>query len=304
MRKISSASVPPGRAWLAWGAVCLLWGTTYLFIRIAVETIPPLLMAGTRWLVAGLALAAASRLSGGRVPPRAAWPSLAARGVLLLGFGNGAVAWAEQTIPSGMAALLVAIAPFWMVGIDAVLGDGAVPAPRQVAGLVVGFAGIVVLVWPELTTRVPHHAFLVGLVATQLACAGWAVGSAYARRHARRDEETFGAVGLEMLFGGLLLVVAGTATGEWARLRVTPRTGGALAYLIVVGSVAGYSAYRYALRYLPVAVLSLYAYVNTVIAIALGVVILGETFSWRMGVAAAAAVAGVALVRQPRVLAP
>jgi drug/metabolite transporter (DMT)-like permease len=294
-----SSSAQTRRAYLAWMAVCLIWGTTFLVIRIAIETIPPLLMAGFRWTLAGAAILLVCRARGVRPSPRRLWPSLAARGVLLLGFGNGAVTWAEQTVPSGVTAVLVATIPFWMVGVDAVLGDSGVPTARQIAGLVVGFAGIVVLVWPDLTAGVTGHAFLGGLVATQLAGIGWALGSAYARRHGgRHDEEPLPAVGLEMLFGGLLLLAAGSAIGEWARAAVTVRTGMALGYLIVAGSIAGFSAYRYALQHLPVATVSLYAYLNTVIAVLLGVVVLGEMFTWRMGVAAAAALSGIALVRR------
>ena len=294
-----SSGIPTRRAYLAWMAVCLIWGTTYLFIRIAIETIPPLLMAACRWIVAGAVLLLVCRARGARLPSPRAWPSLAARGLLLLGFGNGAVAWAEQAVPSGLTAVLVAIVPFWMVGIDALLGGSAPPSARQLVGLVVGFGGIVVMVWPELWAGVTGHAFLSGIAATQLACVGWALGSTYARRRGgQRDEETFPAVALEMLFGGLLLLIAGSLMGEWASATVTLRTGTALAYLILVGSVGGFSAYRYALQHLPVATVSLYAYANTVIAILLGVIVLGETFNWRMGVAAAAALAGIALVRQ------
>lgn len=287
------------RAYLAWIAVCVIWGTTYLGIRIALESIPPLLMAACRWIVAGSLLIAIVRARGGRLPARRAWPSLAVRGLLLLGLGNGAVAWAEQTIPSGLTAVLVAIAPFWMVGVDALSGNSRAPRVRQVAGLLVGFAGILVLVWPEIRTGVSGRAFLDGLVSTQLACIGWAVGSAYARRRGQpqHDEYTLVAAAFEMLFGGLCLVVAGLATGEWARATLTPRTAAALLYLTVVGSMGGFSAYRYALQHLPVATVSLYAYANTVIAVMLGILVLGEMFSWRMGAGAAVVLAGIVLVR-------
>src|SRR5262249_31403231 len=137
------------RAYLAFAAVCLIWGTTYLGIRIALETIPPLFMAALRWIVAGTLLIATLKLRGESLPEPRESPALTLLGILLLGFGNGGVVWAEQTVPSGLTAVLVATSPFWMVGIDAVMPEGERLTLRRVAGLVVGFAGIVTLVWPE-----------------------------------------------------------------------------------------------------------------------------------------------------------
>lgn len=283
------------KAWLAWILVCLLWGTTYLCIRIGLETIPPFLLAGFRWTTAGALIIAILTARGETIPPRSEWPALTVLGILLLGFGNGAVVWAEQTVPSGLTAVLVATVPFWMVGLDAVRTDGDVLTARRVVGLLVGFAGIVLLVWPELGHG-DAHGFMKGVFASQLACAGWAVGSTYARRRTSR-ENVLAAAALEMFFGGLLLVAVGVLAGEWSSLAFTPRTGGALAYLIVAGSVAGFSAYVYALKHLPIATVSVYAYVNPVIAVVLGTLILKESFSWRMAVAAAIVLAGMALVR-------
>jgi EamA-like transporter family len=169
------------RAYGAWVVVCLVWGTTYLGIRICLETIPPLLMAAFRWIAAGSLLIAALKIRGERMPPRRSWPSLALLGLLLLGFGNGAVVWAELTVPSGLTAVLVAMSPFWMVGIDAIMSDGEALTVRRVAGLIVGFAGIVMLVWPDIRLG-GGRAFLGGVIATQIACLGWAIGSTYARR--------------------------------------------------------------------------------------------------------------------------
>ena len=283
------------KAWLAWILVCLLWGTTYLCIRIALETVPPFLLAGFRWTTAGALIVAILTARGETIPPRSEWPALTVLGVLLLGFGNGAVVWAEQTVPSGLTAVLVATVPFWMVGLDAVRTDGDVLTARRVVGLLVGFAGIVLLVWPELGQG-GTDGFVKGVLASQLACVGWAIGSTYARRRTSH-ENVLGAAALEMFFGGLLLVAVGLLAGEWASLAFTPRTGGALAYLIVAGSVAGFSAYVYALKHLPIATVSVYAYVNPVIAVVLGTLILKEPFSWRMAVAAAIVLGGMGLVR-------
>src|SRR5690242_11604814 len=155
------------RAYVAWAIVCVVWGTTYLAIRVALESIPPMLMAAMRWIAAGIALIAWLKWRGERLPGPRAWPALTVLGVLLLGFGNGAVVWAEQTVASGLTAVLVATVPFWMVGIDRFMSGPERLSVRRIVGLMVGFAGIVMLVWPELRDA-PGSAFLRGVVATPL----------------------------------------------------------------------------------------------------------------------------------------
>ena len=297
-------------AYLAWIVVCIVWGTTYLAIRVALETIPPFLMASFRWLAAGSCLTIALVARGERMPGPGAWPSLAVLGVLLMGVGNGGVVWAEQTVPSGLTAVLVAGIPFWMVGVERVMYGGDRITRGRLAGLVVGFAGIVLLVWPELqlggggetaagsgSGRIDRSSFLGGVAATQMACLGWAIGSSIARRR-QHDENVLAASALQMVAAGLALGVVGLARGEWAEVAFSDRTAGALAYLIVAGSIVGYSAYAYALKHLPLATVSLYAYVNPVIAVALGTLLLREPLSSRMVTAAAAVLAGVILVRR------
>ncbi len=287
------------RAYAAWVTVCLVWGTTYLAIRIALESIPPLLMAGMRYTAAGTILALLLRARGERLPRPGAWPSLFVLGVLLLGLGNGGVVWAEQTVPSGLTAVLVATSPFWMTGIDVTFG-GEPLTPRRWLGLLIGFGGIVALVWPELELG-NRRAFAIGLIASQIACVGWAIGSLYARRRGHggaRDENVLATAAFEMLFGGLALCVAAAVHHEYGTLTFTARSASALAYLIVFGAVVGFTAYAYALKHLPVATVSLYAYINPLIAVLLGVAILSEPFGLRDVIAAAVVFAGVALVRQ------
>ncbi|HEX6945584.1 MAG TPA: EamA family transporter [Casimicrobiaceae bacterium] len=283
-------------AYFAWAAVCLIWGTTYLGIRVSLETMPPALMGGVRWVIAGSLLAAYVVARGQRLPPRSQWGSIALLGFLLLGLGNGGVVVAEQWLPSGLAAVLVATSPFWMSAVEACLPDGERLRPLVVAGLLVGFSGIVLLVWPELTLGGGDRHFLLGILAVQIASFGWSLGSAYSRRHAR-TENVLGTTALQMLAGGLMMVAAGTLRGEWAALSFTPRTAGALAYLSTIGAVGGFVAYTYALRHLPVSFVSLYAYINPVIAVTLGVLLLGEPFNSRMAVSALLVFAGVAIVR-------
>ena len=285
-------------AYLAWAVVCLVWGTTYLGIRVALETIPPLLMAGFRWIAAGSIILAILKVRGETIPPQRDWPALLLLGILLLGFGNGFVVWAEQSVPSGLTAVLVASAPFWMVGVERFMKQSDHLSGRRIVGLIIGFTGIVLLVWPELGLD-SRRSFVVGVAATQMACLGWAIGSSFSRRR-HANENVLAAASLQMLFGGGCLLAAGLLRGEWGTLAFTPRTAVALAYLIVVGSIAGFSAYAYALKYLPVATVSLYAYINPIIAVLLGTLILGEPLSPRLAVAGAIVLIGMALVREPQ----
>lgn len=284
-------------AYLAWLAVCLIWGTTYLAIRVALETIPPALVGGLRYTAAGAVLAVLLRARGERMPGVAHWRGLALLGFLMIALGNGGVIWAEQWVPSGIAAVVVAASPFWMTGLEATLPGGERITAQWIAGLLLGFAGILMLVWPELTAGGElGRQFGFGVVALQVACIGWALGSSYSRRHAR-GENVLGASALQMIFGGAIMLVAATLRREWHDVSFTWRTGAAELYLIVFGSLVGYSAYVYALKHLPVSTVSLYAYVNPVIAVILGTLLLGEPFGWRVLIASAVVFAGVAVVR-------
>lgn len=283
----------------AWIAVCLIWGTTYLGIRVSLETMPPALMGGLRWTVAGLLLIGFLVARGERLPARAHWPGILWLGFLLIGLGNGGVVWAEQWVPSGLTAVIIASSPFWMTGVEALMPDGERVTRRTIAGLLVGFAGIVLLVWPDLSAGAAGSGFLVGIVSLQIACIGWAIGSSYSRRHARTDSVLATTAG-QMLAGGLMMVAAGTIRGEWASLWFSGRTTIAFVYLATIGSIGGFVAYTYALRHLPVSFVSLYAYINPVIAVLLGVLLLAEPFDARAAVAAALVLGGVAIVRMPK----
>jgi drug/metabolite transporter (DMT)-like permease len=287
---------PPRLAWIAWLVVCVVWGTTYLGIRIALETIPPGLMAGFRWTAAGLILAVVLRMRGERLPGPRAWPGIALLGLLLIGFGNGFVVWAEQYVPSGLAAVVIATSPFWMMSSEAIIG-GERLTRRGLAGLLIGFSGIVLLVWPDLRAGGERAAYFgAGLVALQLACAGWAAGSSWSKRHAI-EGSIVASTALQMLAGGLLMIGIGTAAGEWRALTFTARTFGALSYLTLAGSLGAFVAYSYALRHLPISTVSLYAYVNPVIAVVLGAVLLDEPFGLRVIVAATLVLLGLGVVR-------
>ncbi|HEY2433099.1 MAG TPA: EamA family transporter [Vicinamibacterales bacterium] len=284
----------------AWIAVCLLWGTTYLGIRICLDTMPPLLMGGLRWFTAGALLALYLLARREPAPARATWGGITLLGFLMMGLGNGGVVWAEQTVPSGLAAVIVASAPFWMAGVEACRKDGERLSRASAIGFALGFTGIVLLVWPELkssATAGSRAGFVVGLVSLQIACVGWSSGSSYSKRHARGENILWVAAG-QMLTGGAMMIVAGTLRGEWASLYFTTRTMVAFSYLATIAAIGGFVAYTYAVRHLPLSLVSLYAYVNPVIAVALGVTVLGEAFTWRMGLAAGLVFGGVAVVQR------
>jgi drug/metabolite transporter (DMT)-like permease len=287
---------PARRAYIAWVLVCLVWGTTYLAIRITLDTIPPFLLAAIRWTAAGTLLIGFFAARGEALPARREWPALVLLGILMIGFGNGAVVWAQQTVPSGLASVFVAAAPFWMIAVEQFAPAGDRITWRKLLGLTIGFCGIVLLVWPQL--HVPSgRGFVAGFVSTQVACLGWAVGSSYSRRRPAA-ENVLTSVALQMLFAGACLFAIALMRGEWRALSFDGRTTGALAYLVLVGSLVGFTAYAYALKHLPVATVSLYAYVNPVIAVLLGTVVLDEPLNPRIALASAIVLAGAMLTKR------
>jgi drug/metabolite transporter (DMT)-like permease len=295
---MTEARLPPRSAYVAWIAVCVIWGTTYLGIRVALEATPPALMGGIRWTIAGLLLAAIAAARGERLPAPALWSSLAFQGLMMIGVGNGFVNWAEQHVPSGLAAVTLATSPFWMSGVEALRGDGERLSRQALAGLVLGFSGILVLVWPDLRLGDAEGLqFALGILALQAACLGWAIGSSYSKRHPH-GASVVAATSVQMLFGGLIMLVAGTALGEWPRVHLEGRGLWALVYLVVVGSIGGFVSYIYALQHLPVATVSLYAYANPLIAVVLGALVLDEPFTLRTVISMAIVFAGMGLVRR------
>jgi drug/metabolite transporter (DMT)-like permease len=260
-------------------------------------------MTSVRWIVAGSLLVGVERLRGVPLPPRSSWRSLAVVGILLIGFGNGAVVWAEQVVPSGLTAVLVAVTPFWMIGIERRLPGAKPLSARHIMGLVLGFCGVAFLVWPQLRAD-SSSAFLLGVGATQFACAGWAAGSNYAHRMAPAGS-LLGGSALQMIAGGLFLLVVALIRGEWVTEPISARSFEAVCYLVFVGSMVGFSAYAYALQHLPLSLVSLYAYINPIIAVALGSIILQEPITLRLIAASAMVLTGIAIVkRQPHEAVP
>lgn len=288
----------PGRAavWGALATIYVVWGSTYLGIMVAIETLPPLLMSAARFLVAGAILYGFAIRRGdasGDRPTRRHWLAATIVGGALLLVGNGGVAVSEERIDSGVAALLVATIPLWMAVLDRVL-NGRGLAPAGVVGLVVGLGGVALLVGPAGGGRIDA----VGGVIALAAAFAWASGSLYARDASSPSRPLVGA-GMQMLAGGVLLTVAGVASGELGDVdpaSVSARSLVAVGYLVVAGSVVAYSAYVWLLKNAPTALVSTYAYVNPVVAVALGALFLSEPVTPRMVVAGIAIVAAVALI--------
>jgi len=278
----------------------VVWGSTYLGIAIAVQTIPPFVMAGIRFLVAGLILLVWSRLRGGRAfvaPTRREWRDSAIVGGLLLGGGMGMVAWGEQTIPSGIAALMVALVPVWIAVFGRIAFGQRLPG-LAIAGIAIGFVGIAVLVGPTAlgTTDALDP---TGLLAIILSPICWSIGSLYASHRAVLPREPLVNSGLQMLTGGLVLAVMGTLSGELLTFdpaAVSSDSLWALAYLTIVGSLLAFTTFGWLLRVAPLPLVATYAYVNPVVAVILGALVLQEPVEPRTVVAGAIIVFAVALI--------
>jgi drug/metabolite transporter (DMT)-like permease len=264
---------------------------------VAIETIPPFAMAGSRHFVAGLVLAAGLRLRGVKLPSRDSWGGHFLLGLLMIGLGNGCLVWAQQFVPSGVAAVLVSVIPFWMIGVEAFMPNGEPIRKLQVLGLLLGFVGIVLLTTSSMNGTAPSRQIVLGVVMTQMSCLGWAIGSAYSKRH-KREENLFAATAVQIMCGGAVLMAVATMTGEWVNVTPTSRSLLAVLYLVLVGTFVGYISYVYALKHLPVSIVSLYAYVNPVIAVVLGSLLLSERFTPRMAVAIAIIFVAMLIVRR------
>jgi drug/metabolite transporter (DMT)-like permease len=279
----------------AFAAVYVIWGSTYLAIRYAVEGIPPFLMSGTRFLVSGALLYGWARTRGG-APRMLQWRDAAIAGLLMLCCGNGAVGWAEQRVPSGLAALLVAVVPLWMVVIDWIRPGGKRPGGVVLLGVAVGFAGLIILVGVDSGGRADLD--VTAAIVLVAASAAWALGSVF-NRLADRPESAAMSTGIQMLGGSLGLIVVGIARGELSQLHVAqigaPAWAGWL-YLVTFGSLIGFTAYIFLLKAVSPAKASTYAYVNPLVAVFLGWAIAGETVTGRTLGAAAVILAGVAMI--------
>lgn len=282
---------------LAFAAIYIIWGTTYLVIRLAIETIPPFFMAGTRFLLAGIITFTFLRLRGVPMPNLLQWRSAAVIGALLLVGGNGLVTWAEQEVPTSIAALVVATVPLWMVLFDWLFYHGTRPSKRVTIGLVFGFLGISLLIGPGQVLN-SNAIRLSSLFILLLAPILWSLGSLHSRQ-ANLPDNPFMTTAMEMLAGGILLMVAGFVTGEASELNVAEISAASLLsmlYLIIFGSIIAFTAYVWLLKNVQAAKVSTYTYVNPIIAVFLGWLILSEPITPQIFVSVVIIVVAVILI--------
>jgi drug/metabolite transporter (DMT)-like permease len=283
---------------LAFVAVYVVWGSTYLFIRFAVETLPPFLMAGARFAVAGAILYLWAKIRGSPTPTRAEVRGAGIAGLFLLLGGNGAVVWAEQRVPSGITALLVATVPVWMVLLDWLRPGGVRPRAGVFVGLALGLVGLGLLVGRGALGADSQGADMAGAAVLVVGSILWATGSLYVR-HSEHPSSAMMTNAVQMLAGGGALIVAGLAASELGRFDLaaaSTRSVLSLIYLVVAGSLIGFTAYTYLLQVTTPAKASTYAYVNPVVAVLLGWAFAGEAITARTLVAAAVILAGVAII--------
>jgi drug/metabolite transporter (DMT)-like permease len=293
---ITQFKASPIAVWAAMFTIYIIWGSTYLGIKFAVETMPPFTMAATRFLIAGAILFVLRRMAGDPIPTRIEARSAATVGLFLLVGGNGAVTWAEQTIPSGLAALMVSSAPLWMLTMEALLPGGRRPSKRVLAGIFIGFAGVLLLLWPGQNSGMLDLNPL-GTGALIFATLAWSFGSIFSR-HLRLPSSAMMGTAVEMLAGGAILLAIGGLTGELGRLNPAAfslQSILALAYLTIFGSLVAFTAYTWLLRVAPTSLVSTYAYVNPLVALTIGALLGNEIFSPRTLAAAAVILASVVL---------
>jgi drug/metabolite transporter (DMT)-like permease len=291
---------PHFTAYLALLSVCVFWGTTYLGIRIALESFPPALLVCLRNLISGAITLSVAAMIGAHLPRgRDLWIT-AGCGLTVIGVGNGSLAVAEQWIPSGLASLFVTTSPFWFVGIDALLPGGKKLHAPTMRGLLLGFAGVFLLIAPDAWAAVTQHTVASGVVVLaflilQVSGASWAFGSLLQRnRHSRVHPFVIG--GVQQLATGLAFLVPSAfqlPAAHW-----TARGMGAIVYLAIFGGIVGYSCYALAISRLPLAIVSIYTYINPVVAVFLGWWVYRERFGLREAGAMAVIFAGVAMVRR------
>ena len=290
------------RIWFALIALYIVWGSTYLGIRYAVETIPPFLSAATRFFVSGMMLYVWRRAAGDPRPSPRQWGAAAITGTLLLLGGNGLVSWAEQRVASGIAALLIGTVPLWLVVIEALRSCGTKPGWKTMLGLAFGFVGIAVLVVRTNSSNAPHEIDLLGFLALLMASLLWSIGSIYSRT-ADLPRSTLMNTGTQMLVGSMALLSISLINGELNHLQmseISSRSLWGLGYLIFVGSLIGFVSYGWLLQNAPVSLVSTYAYVNPLVAVLLGNWLGQEPLTAQLLISAVVIIGSVILINADR----
>lgn len=288
------------KIWTALILLYIVWGSTYFGIKVAIETIPPFFHAGVRFLVSGLILVIWQKAAGSEMPTRKQWISTAIIGTLLLLGGNGLVSWAEQFIPSGIAALIIGSVPMFLVVLEAVRPGGVKPTWQAIVGLLIGFVGIFILVGPAEISGGEMNLDPFGVIALLSACLLWALGSTYSK-NADLPKSTMVTTGAEMLMGSIGLFVVSLLTGElnsWNPAEVSARSLYGLLYLITIGSIVGFGSYIWLLQNAPISLVATYAYVNPIVAVLLGYWFGNEVLEPRIWLATAIIIGSVMFINR------
>lgn len=286
------------KIWIALITLYIVWGSTYFGIKVAIETIPPFFHAGVRFLISGIILVIWQRAVGSALPTRNQWISTFIIGSLLLIGGNGLVSWAEQTIPSGVAALIVGTVPLFLVILEAFRKNGVKPNWQTILGLAIGFIGIFILVGPAELTGSKENLNPFGVIAVLSACILWAIGSVYSKG-ADLPKSSLMTTGAEMLMGSIGLFVVSLLTGElngWNPADVSTRSLIGLLYLITIGSIIGFGSYIWLLQNAPISLVATYAYVNPIVAVILGYLFGNEILEPRIWLATGIIIGAVAFI--------
>ena len=290
------------KIWIALIALYIVWGSTYLGIRIAIETIPPFFHAGVRFLISGLILVIWQRSAGHALPTRKQWISTAIIGSLLLLGGNGLVAWAEQFIPSGIAALIISSSPMFLVIGEAIRPNGVKPNWQGIVGILIGFAGIFILIGPSEISGSATKLNPLGIAALLAAELFWSTGSIYSKS-VDLPKSSLMNTGAQMLMGSISLFIVSLVSGElhgWDVTAVSARSLYGLSYLILVGSLVGFVSYGWLLQNAPISLVSTYAYVNPIVAVFLGTWLASEPLEPRIWLAAGIIVGSVIFINSTR----
>jgi drug/metabolite transporter (DMT)-like permease len=284
------------KAYIAWINICVVWGTTYLAIRIGVENLPPMLFAGLRWILAGLILYIYLKLNSYKMPNKKEFLHNALIGIFLLGFGNGFVVVSEQWLESGLTALLLTTCPFWIVGLEALMQKGKRMNFQIASGLFLGLAGVTLIFSDNLKYLFqPSH--VVGILCLLVAVIMWSIGTVYSK-YKKLNIHPLTSAAIQMLVAGTLQTILGIILGELPKLNFQLNSFIAFIYLLLFGSLVGYTSYIYAVSHLPVSLVSTYAYINPIIAIFLGWLVLGESVSMSIVIASIVIIFGVAIVKK------
>lgn len=284
-------------AYLALGAVCIIWGTTYLALRVGVTQFPPFLFSGIRFLFAGpILLLLLYFFRKTEMPSRKVIAQQAVSGLLLCTFGVGIVGWSEMFVSSGLAAIICSVMPIWVMLINFAISSDDQPALPVVLGLVIGLAGIV-LIFGEHVSDFSDRNYTLGIFTTFLGNICWAFGTVFVKRKTQATDP-FLAAGLQMLFGGIFLLPMSLIFDDYSTITTSGDMVFALIYLILFGSVAAYASYSYAIKKLPMTIVSLYAYINPIVAVVLGALLLGERLNLRIGIGILITLAGIYVVNR------